>query len=122
MALAPVDPRSLMQGDYMALNFDMPALDNAKLNTARRIKVVAKVDARNVAIMQGIDTGKPVAPDEILIELLHTGGGLRPATDAWHFKEGEGERWAKARYGEFRIDGQGRALLVGLRSANLEKL
>lgn len=122
MELAPADPRSLMQGDYMALRFHMPVLDKAELSAARRIKVVAKIDARSVAIMQGIDSGKPLEPDEILIELLHTGGGLRPATDAWHFKEGEADRWAKARFGEFRIDGQGRALLVGLRGANLEKL
>ena len=43
-------------------------------------------------------------------------------TDAWHFPEGEAQRWNLARYGEFRIDKTGRALLVGLRGAHLEPL
>lgn len=122
IALAPVDPRSMMQGDYMALNFHMPALERADFAAAPRLKVIAKIDGRGVAVMRGVDMGKSLAQDEILIELLHTGGGLRPASNAWYFKEGEAERWAKAKFGEFRIDGSGRALLVDLRGANLEKL
>ncbi|MDR7052642.1 putative membrane-anchored protein [Duganella sp. 3397] len=120
IALAPVDPRSLMQGDYMALNFELPAVND--IRTMRRAKVVAKVDPRGVAVMQGLATGKPLAADEIVIELVSTGRGLRPATDAWYFKEGEAERWSHAKYGEFRIDGNGRALLVNLRGAELEPL
>jgi uncharacterized membrane-anchored protein len=120
--LAPVDPRSLMQGDYMALNFHLPELDDADSSPGRRVKMVARIDAKGVAVMRGIDAGKPLAPDEILIELLRTGRGLRPASDAWYFKEGEADRWAKAKFGEFRIDGDGRALLVDLRGPDMEKL
>ena len=43
-------------------------------------------------------------------------------TDAWYFKEGEAARWARAKYGEFRVDASGRALLVGLRGPELEAL
>jgi uncharacterized membrane-anchored protein len=116
--LAPVDPRSLMQGDYMALNFHLPNLGG----TERRVKVLAHIDARGVAVMQHVADERPLAQDEILIELLRTGSGLRPASDAWYFKEGEAGRWAKARYGEFRIDSSGHALLVDLRGADLQKL
>lgn len=73
-------------------------------------------------MMQGLVTDEPLAADEIVIELVSTGSGLRPATDAWYFKEGEAERWSHAKYGEFRIDGNGRALLVNLRGPNLEPL
>ena len=120
IALAPADPRSLMQGDYMTLNFQLPAVEN--LRTARRAQVIAKVDERGVAVMQGLATGQALAADEIVIELLQTGSGLRPATDAWYFKEGEAQRWSGAKYGEFRIDGKGRALLVNLRGPDLEPL
>ena len=120
--LAPVDPRSLMQGDYMALNFQMPALDREDITTLRRAMVIAQVDGRGVAVMQGLAGTRSLAPDEILIELVQTGSGLRPATDAWYFKEGEAQRWSKAKYGEFRIDDKGRALLVNLRGPALEKL
>jgi uncharacterized membrane-anchored protein len=120
--LAPVDPRSLMQGDYMALNFQMPALDREDSATLRRAMVIAKVDSRGVAVMQGLAGDRSLAPDEILIELVQTGSGLRPASNAWYFKEGEAPRWSKAKYGEFRIDDKGRALLVNLRGPALEKL
>ena len=43
-------------------------------------------------------------------------------SDAWFFKEGEAARWEKARYGEFRVLPDGRALLVGMRGPQLEKL
>ena len=43
-------------------------------------------------------------------------------SDAWSFPEGEAARWSRARFGEFRVDANGRALLVGLRGANLEAL
>ncbi|MET0320747.1 MAG: GDYXXLXY domain-containing protein [Duganella sp.] len=118
--LAPVDPRSLMQGDYMALNFRLPAVES--LRAARRARVVATIDNRGVATMQGLATDKPLAANEIVIELISTGSGLRPASDAWYFKEGEAQRWSRAKYGEFRIDGDGRALLVALRGPELEPL
>ncbi|HWW68533.1 MAG TPA: GDYXXLXY domain-containing protein [Duganella sp.] len=120
--LAPIDPRSLMQGDYMALNFQLPALDRKDRQTLRRAKVIAKIDSRGVAVMQNLAVDRTLAPDEILIELVRTGSGLRPATNGWYFKEGEALRWSRAKYGEFRIDGQGRALLVNLRGPDLELL
>lgn len=120
IALAPADPRSLMQGDYMTLNFQLPPLET--LRTARRAKVVAAIDHRGVAVIQRLATDQPLAADEIMIELVQTRSGLRPASNAWYFKEGEAQRWSTAKYGEFRIDGKGRALLVNLRGANLENL
>jgi uncharacterized membrane-anchored protein len=84
--------------------------------------VIAKIDDRGVAVMQGLAVERSLAPDEILIELVQTGSGLRPATNAWYFKEGEAPRWSQAKYGEFRIDDKGRALLVNLRGPNLEQL
>lgn len=108
--IAPVDPRSLMQGDYMRLNFIRPEL---RIET-RRVKVVAQIDARGIAVLRREATGTALAPDEIIIEL--------PLSDAWYFKEGEAKRWENARYGEFRIDSNGRSLLVNLRGEKLEEL
>jgi uncharacterized membrane-anchored protein len=123
--LAPVDPRSLMQGDYMRLNFRMPRYSNDDrgfLETGEHVNAVAKLDSRGVAIVGKLHDGAALQADEILIELISTGSGVRVASDAWYFKEGEADRWAKARYGEFRIDAKGHALLVGLRGPDLEKL
>ena len=126
VALAPVDPRSLMQGDYMALRFAIPSVTDGQAsgaNSGRRPHMVARRDARGIAALQRLDTGgEPLAADELRIELSPKNGGWVLVTDAWFFKEGEADRWAQAKYGEFRVDATGRALLVGLRGAELQKL
>jgi uncharacterized membrane-anchored protein len=123
--LAPVDPRSLMQGDYMRLAFRLPAdvRSLASLTTgSARPHVVAVVDARGVATLLRLDDGRPLEAGQLRIELTPKNGGWILVTDAWHFTEGEAPRWNLARYGEFRVDPTGRALLVGLRGSQLEPL
>ncbi|HUG24536.1 GDYXXLXY domain-containing protein [Piscinibacter sp.] len=122
--LAPVDPRSLMQGDYMQLNFQLGAVSSRLdgLLSADRPRVVARRDAQGIATVARLDDGTPLASDEIRIELTPKNGRWTLVSDAWFFKEGEADRWARARYGEFRVDESGKALLVGLRGQGLEVL
>jgi uncharacterized membrane-anchored protein len=123
--LAPVDPRSLMQGDYMQLNFRIPGEVSARLDslsTRERPRVIARRDARGIATPLRLDDGGPLSPDEFRFELTPKNGRWILVSDAWFFGEGEAQRWAKAKYGEFRIGGNGRALLVGLRGPDLEEL
>ncbi len=117
LELAPVDPRSLMQGDFMRLNFRMPAAVEGRLDgllSATRPRVVASLDGRGVATVQRLEDGRPLGADEILIELTPKGGRWIFVSDAWFFAEGEAKRWEPAEYGEFRVGDDGRALLVGL--------
>lgn len=123
--LAPVDPRSLMQGDYMQLAFRLPSevdMNTMRLLAGERPRVVAARDARGVASLQRLHDGTPPAPGELLIELTPRSGRWILVTDAWFFEEGEADRWAKAKYGEFRVREDGQALLVGLRDASLQPL
>ncbi len=125
VALAPADPRSLMQGDFMRLNFSVPDAASerrAGLLRLERPRAVARVDARGVAQLMRIQRGEPLAPGELAIELTPKEGRWTLVTDAWFFAEGEAQRWQRARFGEFRVDDSGRALLVGLRGENLEPL
>jgi uncharacterized membrane-anchored protein len=119
--LVPVDPRSLMQGDFMALRFALPTIDDPLMTSANPM-VVARTDARGIATLLRIDDGRSLAQDEFRIRLVTKHRGWTIATDAWYFKEGESARWARAKYGDFRIDGNGTALLVGLRGPDLEQL
>ena len=66
--------------------------------------------------------GTPLAADELRIELTPKDGRWILVSDAWFFAEGEAARWEKAKFGEFRVDADGRALLVGLRGPALEPL
>ena len=122
--LGPVDPRSLMQGDYMRLAFRLPTASDDAISTpgAHRPRAIGKIDARGVAALERLDTGQPLAPGEIAIELTRGRNGWTLVTDAWYFAEGDANRWEHAKYGEFRVTPDGRALLVGMRGAALEPL
>ena len=127
--LLPVDPRSLMQGDFMTLNFmprtndNMPELNmDQEAFTFEHQRMIFKLDAQGVASMPGPDRGQALAQDEVAMELVPKNGRWILVTDAFYFKEGEGERWALARFGEFRVDASGKALLVGLRGEGLKPL
>lgn len=121
--LVPVDPRSLMAGDYMALRFDLPD-ELPPISTGfERPRIALTPDARGVVIATRL-LGQQDAPQpgEIALKLTLTGQGWTLVTDAWYFREGEAERWSTARYGEFRVLADGRALLVGLRDESLKAL
>ena len=125
IALAPVDPRSLMQGDFMRLNFlALNAFDAVTMDGERvkRPYIVLERDERGIAKVLGLHEGKPLAPGQFLMQLTPKDGRWALVTDAWYFKEGEAARWEKARYGEFRVMPDGRALLVGMRGEQLEAL
>ena len=131
--LAPVDPRSLMQGDYMALNYQMAAglrEQLSQLDTLERPVVLAEVDARGVARLQQLEAAanptaaSPAAASasSLRLQLTPKHGRWILVSDAWFFKEGDGARWQAARYGEFRVMPDGRALLVGLADAQLQPI
>ena len=109
----------------MRLNFRIPSGVEAQINgllTDERRCVVGRRDGRGVLDIQRLDDGSSLVADEVRVELTPKGGRWMVVSDAWYFREGEAERWAPAKYAEFRVDKAGRALLVGLRSASLEPL
>lgn len=109
----------------MRLAFRLPQearLAGLEMPGARRIHAVGTIDARGVATLERISKDGAHAASEISIELTPHEGGWMLVTDAWYFKEGEAQRWARAKYGEFRVAPDGRALLVGLRGPALEAL
>jgi uncharacterized membrane-anchored protein len=120
--LAPVDPRSLMQGDYMTLRFrlaedirthakPLPAegeMGRAEVNVGKdRVATLAKAG----------ETGN------LRVRYRVRKGNVWLGTNAFFFEEGSEKRFAPARYGEFRVDaGSGEAVLVGLRDSALKPL
>jgi uncharacterized membrane-anchored protein len=122
LELAPVDPRSLMQGDYMALRFAVAEQIGAKqLDTngeprgAGRASV--NLDERGVATLSPDGTGT------LHLRYRMRGNQVWLGTNAYFFEEGSAARYEQARFGEFRVDRDtGEAVLVGLRGAGLEPL
>ena len=123
LELVPVDPRSLMQGDYMALRFR--ASDAVHEHTTAEWqdgRAVIGVDANGVGTFRRIDDGMPLASDELVIRYRVRDGAVKFATNAFFFQEGNADHYANARFGEFRVSQNGDALLIGLRGEKLDVL
>ena len=119
--LAPVDPRSLMQGDYMALRFAVADRVDRREQSADG-RIVVRLDARGVGQFARVDTGSPLAEREIALRYRVREGRVKFATNAFFFQEGRAEDYAAARFGEFRVAPSGDMLLTGLRGKDLEPL
>jgi len=125
LPLAPVDPRSLVQGDYMALRFALAREIERRDEAAHRVESEGEVafaalalDDKRVASLAGDAT-----PAAMKLRYRIRGGRIWLGTDAFFFEEGTVERFSAARYGEFRVDRRsGEAVLVGLRNGQLEAL
>lgn len=124
LELAPIDPRSLMQGDYMALRFRVAvdALHGRRAQDLRDGYLVVAVDPRGVGSFRRLDDATPVAADEVKLRYRVRAEQLKFATNAFFFQEGEADRYRRARYGEFRVGADGEMILTGLRGENLEAL
>ncbi|WP_447734668.1 GDYXXLXY domain-containing protein [Aeromonas veronii] len=119
LRLAPVDPRSLMQGDYMRLNYEiareLTSRDAQTTQNKGSDTLVIRLDAHQVASL--VADGKPdrLASDERLLQVHQSERQWQIGPDAYFFEEGTGEQYETARYGEFRLQADGKTLLVGLR-------
>ncbi|MFA5353632.1 MAG: GDYXXLXY domain-containing protein [Thermodesulfovibrionales bacterium] len=126
LELAPVDPRSLVQGDYMALRFRAADEAFGAGTDKRRIpgdgRLVLSSDERGVAAFKGFDDGTPLSAREVVIRYRIRGGQPRFATNAFFFQEGHAGLYTDARFGEFRVDDKGECILTGLRDGKLKKL
>ncbi len=124
LALAPVDPRSLMQGDYMALRYAL-AEEVAEAADAAEVadgEVVIELDESAVAQFVALHDGQPLASGHHLLQFRVRGEAVRLASDAFFFEEGQGESFARARFGALRVATDGSAVLTGLRDQNLKPI
>lgn len=125
LELAPIDPRSLMQGDYMALRFKVADTVLGRGNVKEGIvdgSLVLKLDAQNVGNFVRFDDGSQPGPDEVRMRYRIRNEQAKFATNAFFFQEGDAQLYQLARYGEFRVDRKGDAILTGMRGADLAPL
>ena len=122
LELAPVDPRSLIQGDYMALAYAITR-EVSEQDLPADGQLVVAVDAENVARYQRVYTpSTPLAPGELLLRYRIRAGQLHIGSESFFFQEGTADAYEKARYAELRVDSAGESLLVGLRGPDREVL
>jgi len=120
--LGPRDPRSLIQGDYMALRYRLPeSLGSSTL--PRSGMLVFVTDQRQIATITRLHSrGNPLKADEDIVNYQKRNGNLFLGTDAFFFQEGHAHYYTTARYGELQVSGSGESVLVNLRDENLRVL
>jgi uncharacterized membrane-anchored protein len=123
LELAPVDPRSLMQGDYMALRFKLAAeaFPPDRLKGVKDGRIVLGIDPRGVGTFRRFADGQLGTGEQILRYRVRN-GQPKFATNAYFFQEKQGHYYQEAKFGEFRVSPDGEALLVALRGADLQTL
>jgi uncharacterized membrane-anchored protein len=135
LELAPVDPRSLMQGDYMALRFQIAneirdrlrrqaSTSAADESDAQSLggHIVVVLDENRVARFARINNEQSLKMNERLMRFRIRDGRVKFATNAFFFQEGSADVYEQARYGEFRVANNGELLLTGMRDHDLKKL
>jgi uncharacterized membrane-anchored protein len=124
LRLAPVDPRSLMQGDYMALRFQVAndLRSHVAKDTVHDGYAVVKIDDHRVGSFARLDDGSPLGADETRMRYRMRNQQIKFGTNAYFFQEGDAHLYSQARYGEFRVGGDGESILSGLRDEQLALL
>ncbi|MEP0264143.1 GDYXXLXY domain-containing protein [Dokdonia sp.] len=120
LELAPVDPRSLMQGDYMTLNYAI-SRDRNNDDIPKRGYIVVTMDAKGVAKRVRLQPHTtPKNEGEYLINYTKADWSMNIGAESFFFQEGEGEKYENAEYGGIRIDNEGNSLLIGLYDKSLK--
>ncbi|HET6521434.1 MAG TPA: GDYXXLXY domain-containing protein [Geminicoccaceae bacterium] len=127
LRLRPVDPRSLMQGDYMRLAYEEALLPRDRSGLPPDGRIVVALDGDGVARFVRLDGGEPLGAGERLLRYrLRFPPGLDEATgppelsfgaESFAFQEGHAEAYGDARYGVLRVAEDGGSVLVGLADA-----
>ena len=124
LRIAPRDPRSLLQGDYMALRYTMAGVVSGE---ARKFEMndgiaVIELGELNEAKFVSLYNGQQLQDRQHLLRYRKRGDSVRLASDAYFFEEGRGQEYSTARFGEIRINTNGDAVLIGLLDVKGERL
>ncbi len=125
LELAPVDPRSLMQGDYMALRYQIAEEIKPQLKRLdiRRGHLIVAIDKNQVAHFKDIYDGKmELRPEEHLLYFRTRPEGIYLGAESFFFQEGLASNYQIASYGELRLAPSGESILVGLRDKKFKSL
>jgi uncharacterized membrane-anchored protein len=128
LALAPRDPRSLLQGDYMALNYEVTnEMNHLQLDpSSSRVPIsgvlVISLDDRNAGHFVRIHQGESLAPREHLLKFHHQDWYVVIGAEKYFIPEGSGSAFEKAVFGELKVAPDGTPILVALCDKDLRPI
>lgn len=120
LELRPADPRSLFQGDYMALALADHTMPDGE-TIARlpyRGTVILAVDAKGVGRFARLDDGTPPGAGELRVGYRRHADWRGPRLDygaqAFFFQEGDAALYQQAKYALLRVAENGDTVLTDL--------
>ncbi len=123
LELAPVDPRSLMQGDYMRLAFAIERkIDKeAAKAQAKTGRLIIKVNEKRIGEFVDFYKDQPLKPEQKTIRYnkkwrWNSPLSIQPAS--YFFQEGHRQIYQRAKYGVFKYSDQHTYLLTALADEN----
>ena len=114
LELAPVDPRSLMHGDYMALRYKVA--DDCT-NEEDNYVVVNKENGDFVRSQKDM---QDMALNEVALKLKHDGYQFHLSSESYFFEEGTDTLYEHAKYALVVVDTDGSIFIKNLCYANGE--
>ena len=135
LELAPVDPRSLLQGDYMTLNYDITDKaqeiifngiydskdENNKFLDMRKGYIVVSLDENKVAKFVKLSKEKTDEKDLLFIAFKSDGFNININANSYLFQEGTGDKYENARYSKVVLVGNN-LRLIDLRDKDFKEI
>ncbi|WP_410512808.1 GDYXXLXY domain-containing protein [Paenibacillus sp. BR2-3] len=123
LEITPLDPRSLLQGDYIVLNYSISnppepfATELEDYRGQHKVKVVLSRDDRGVYVLNRFyKSGEALSDAEVVINgKLNGWGSIRYGIETFFVPEGTGlDVQSKAKFATIRVNAQGDALIEAL--------
>ena len=124
LELVPVDPRSLMQGDYMRLAFAIER--SIKKETVKEQtktgRLIITPNEQGIAQFTSFYKDQPLNPDQKTIHYTKSRKGIQSVNiqpNSFFFQEGHRPLYEQAKYGVFKYQGPHTYLLFALADKDL---
>jgi len=127
LEIQPLDPRSIMQGDYVDLSYTISTLDeqpwssnwenrwDKDLRVGQRLQLVIAPDEEGVYRYKKMYEGQPLDADEVIINGKYQGGRIMFGVEHYFVPEGTGlEVERSMKYAYVRISINGNAIMERL--------
>lgn len=123
LELAPIDPRSFLQGDYMNLNYAVSQKSESEKIPKRGFLVIQIGEDGVGKKIRFQEFPTPVAKDEHIIKYYSSNKfQIRIGAESYFFQEGEREKFSEAKYGGLKVADDGTGLLIGVYDENRKRI
>ncbi|MHC5353836.1 GDYXXLXY domain-containing protein [Myroides sp. LJL115] len=117
LELAPQDPRSLMQGDYMTLYYTLyNEISMEKLDLPQQGYLILELDSLKVGkLVNSSALLENSSPGQVLIKYKkNKWGRVVLSADYFYFQETKADIYENAQYAALKVDSKGNCIIVGL--------